>query len=66
MVSVNKAFIGGGGIDGVLHEAAEPGLLDECQKLNGFETGECNVTSWYKLLAKYVFHIVRPRDKNDN
>ena len=42
-----------------------PGLLDECQKLSGCETGECEVTLGYKLPAKYVFHTVRLRDKND-
>ena len=62
--SVNKTLIGGGGIDGAIHEAAGPRLIDECQKLNGCETGECKVTSDYKLPAKYVFHTVRLRDKN--
>ena len=49
-------------IDGAIHEAARPGLLDECQKLNGCETGECKVTLAYKLTAKHVFHTVIPRD----
>ena len=65
MNSVNKRLIGGGGIDGVIHEATGPGLIDECQKLNGCETDECKVTLGYKLPAKYVFHTVRLRDKND-
>ena len=63
MISADKALIGGGGIDGTIHEAAGPGLLDECRKLNGCETGECKVTVVYKLPAKYLFHTVRPRDK---
>ena len=62
--SVNKTLIWGGGIGGVIHEAAGPGLLDECQKINGCETNECKVTLGYKLPAKYVFHTVRLRDKN--
>ena len=63
--SVNKALIGGGGIGGAIHEAVGPGLLDECQKLNSYETGECKVTFGYKLPAKYVFLTVRLRYKND-
>ena len=42
--SVNKTQIGEGDIGGTIHEAAEAGLFDECQKLNGCETGECKVT----------------------
>ena len=63
--SVNKPLIGGQGIDGAIHEVAGPGLVDECQKLNVCETGECKVTLGYKLPAKYLFHTVRLRDKND-
>ena len=63
--SVNKTLIGGGGINGVIHEAAGSGLLDECQRLNGYKTGECKVFLGYKLPAKYVFHTVRLRDKNN-
>ena len=63
--SVNKTLIWGGGIGGAIHEAAGPELLDECQKLNGCETCECKVTLGDKLQAKYVFHTVKVRDKND-
>ena len=59
---MNKTLIGAGGIGGAIHEAAGPGLLDECQKLNGCETGDCKVTLGYQLPAKYVFHTVRIRD----
>ena len=62
--SVNKTLIGGGPVNGVIHEAAGPGLIDECQKLNNCETGECKVTLGYKLPAKYVFHTLNLRDKN--
>ena len=67
VISANKGLIGGGGggIDGAIHEATGPGLLDKFQKLNGCKTGECKVTLGYKLPAKYVFYIVRPRDEND-
>ena len=64
VISANKA-LNGGGIDGAIHEAARPGLLDECQKLNGCETGECMVTLGYKLPAKYLPRTVRRSDKND-
>ena len=63
--SLNKTLTVGGGIDGAIHEAAGPGLIDECQKFNFCETGECKVTLGHKLRAKYVFHTVRLRDKND-
>ena len=66
MNSVNKTLTVGGGIDGAIHEAAGPGLVDECQKLNVCETGECKVTLGHKLPAKYVFHTVSLRDKNDH
>ena len=62
--SVNKTLIGGGCVNGAIHEAALPGLIDECQKLNGCETGECKVTLGYKLPVKYVFYILNLRYKN--
>ena len=63
--SVNKLLIGGGGIDVASLEGAGPGFVDECQKLNVCQTGEYNVTLGYKLPAKYMFHTVKHRDKND-
>ena len=63
--SVNKTVIGGEGISGAIHEAAGPELLDECQKLNGCETCEFKVTLGDKLPAKYMFHTVKLKDKND-
>ena len=65
MNSVNKTLTGGGGIDGANRNPAGPGLIDECQELNGCGTGECKVTLSYKLPAEYVFHAVRLRDKSD-
>ena len=52
--------------DGAVHKAAEPGLLAECQKVNGCKIGECKVTSNNKLTANYVFHAVGLRGKNEN
>ena len=63
VISVNKALIGGGGIDGAVHGAAGSIFLDEFQILNWCKTGECKVTLDYKLPAKYVFHTVKPREK---
>ena len=65
MNSVNKTLIWGEGIGGAIHETTGPGLLDDCQKLNGCETGECKVTLGYKLSARYGFYTVRLGDKND-
>ena len=63
--SVNKILTVVGGIDGTIHEVAGPRLVDEGQKLNVCETGEQKVTLGYKLAAKYVFHTVRLRVKNE-
>ena len=63
--ATSETLIHGGGIDGAIHEAAGPGLLHECQKLNACKTGDCKVTSGYKLPANYLFHTVTPKDKND-
>ena len=62
--SVSKVVIGGGHVNGAIHEAAQPGLIGDCQKLNGYETGECKVTLGYNLPAKCVFHTLNLRDKN--
>ena len=59
--SVNETVIGGGGIDEAIHEAAVPGLVDECQECNVCETEECKVTLGHKLPAKYGFHPVSIR-----
>ena len=64
--AANETLISGGGIYGAIHEAAGPELLHECQKLNECKTDDCKVTLGYKLPANYVFHTVRPRDKNYN